>query len=162
MQQILNFIQKNSYKHIGIYGFTSEILSQICKLPYSENEVKNKLEQLRWLDNGYQIKIAKTDSNGQVETDENGEIIYVPFSESYRQDIQARLHGINKYLNGVYNDFDKGTMQKYSVGRLALMYRKHVVPGYKRRFKRIKRFCSTIKQQDGITNHKRRCNSNTR
>tara|TARA_B110000858_G_scaffold26084_1_gene27115 strand:+ start:1316 stop:2053 length:738 start_codon:yes stop_codon:yes gene_type:complete len=54
-------IQKNSYKHIGIYGFTSEILSQICKLPYSENEVKNKLEQLRWLDNGYQIKIAKTD-----------------------------------------------------------------------------------------------------
>ena len=53
--------QKNSYKHIGIYGFKSEILSQICKLPYSENEVKNKLEQLRWLDNGYQIKIAKTD-----------------------------------------------------------------------------------------------------
>ena len=54
-------LPSTSYKHIGIYGFKSEILSQICKLPFSENEVKNKLEQLRWLDNGYQIKIAKTD-----------------------------------------------------------------------------------------------------
>jgi hypothetical protein len=82
------------------------------------------------------VKIAKKDSNGEIETDENGETIYVPYSESYRQDIQARLHGINKYMNGVYNDFDKGTMQKYSAGRLAVMYRKHVAPGYKRRFKR--------------------------
>tara|TARA_B110000116_G_scaffold156106_1_gene135101 strand:- start:188 stop:907 length:720 start_codon:yes stop_codon:yes gene_type:complete len=49
------------YKHIGIYGFKSEVLSQICKLPASENEVKFNLEQLRWLDNGYQIKITKTD-----------------------------------------------------------------------------------------------------
>lgn len=82
------------------------------------------------------IKIAKTDSNGAIEKDQDGETIYIPFTESHRQDIQARLHGINKYMNGVYNDFDKGTMQKHSVGRLALMYRKHVAPGYKRRFKR--------------------------
>ena len=82
------------------------------------------------------IKIAKTDSNGQVVTDDQGNTVYVPFGETQRQDIQARLHGLNKYMHGVYNDFDKGTMQKYSLGRLALMYRKHVVPGYKRRFKR--------------------------
>jgi len=83
------------------------------------------------------IKIAKTDSKGEVETDENDNTIYVPFGETQRQDIQARIHGLNKYMHGVYNDFDKGTMQKYSLGRLALMYRKHVVPGYKRRFKRV-------------------------
>jgi hypothetical protein len=82
------------------------------------------------------VKIAKKDSNGEVEIDANGEPVYVPYSESYRQDIQARLHGINKYMNGVYNDFDKATIAKLSVGRLALMYRKHVAPGYKRRFKR--------------------------
>ena len=52
---------KPVYKHIGIYGFRTEILSQICNLPISKNEVKYKLEQLRWLDNGYKIKIAKTD-----------------------------------------------------------------------------------------------------
>jgi hypothetical protein len=83
------------------------------------------------------IKIAKTNSKGEVETDDQGNTLYVPFGETQRQDIQARLHGLNKYMHGVYNDFDKGTLQKYSLGRLVLMYRKHVVPGYKRRFKRV-------------------------
>lgn len=82
------------------------------------------------------IKIAKKNSKGEIEKDEDGNTIYTPFTEANRQDIQARLHGINKYMNGVYNDFDKATIQKQSVGRLALMYRKHVAPGYKRRFKR--------------------------
>jgi hypothetical protein len=83
------------------------------------------------------IKIAKTNSKGEVETDDQGNTVYIPFGETQRQDIQARLHGLNKYMHGVYNDFDKGTLQKYSLGRLVLMYRKHVVPGYKRRFKRV-------------------------
>ena len=83
------------------------------------------------------IKIAKTNSQGEVELDQDGKTLYVPFGETQRQDIQARLHGLNKYMHGVYNDFDKGTLQKYSLGRLALMWRKHVAPGYKRRFKRV-------------------------
>ena len=48
------------HKHIGIYGFKRNILSEICLLPQSENEKKEKLEQLRWLDNGYKIKIGIT------------------------------------------------------------------------------------------------------
>ena len=83
------------------------------------------------------IKIAKTDSKGEIELDQDGKTLYVPFGETQRQDIQARLHGLNKYMHGVYNDFDKGTLQKHSLGRLALMWRKHVAPGYKRRFKRV-------------------------
>lgn len=57
------------------------------------------------------------------------------FSEKKRQDFQNRLHALNKRMHGVYNEFDKGTMQRYNVGRLAVMYRKHLAPGYKRRFK---------------------------
>jgi hypothetical protein len=83
------------------------------------------------------IKIAKTNSKGEIELDAQGNTLYVPFGETQRQDIQARLHGLNKYMHGVYNDFDKGTLQKYSLGRLVLMYRKHVVPGYKRRVKGV-------------------------
>jgi hypothetical protein len=83
------------------------------------------------------IKIAKTNSKGEAELDQDGKPLYVPFGETQRQDIQARLHGLNKYMHGVYNDFDKGTIQKHSLGRLALMWRKHVAPGYKRRFKRV-------------------------
>ena len=58
------------------------------------------------------------------------------YTEKKRQDFQNRLHALNKRLHGVYNDFDKGTLQRYSLGRLLLMYRKHLVPGYKRRFKK--------------------------
>lgn len=82
------------------------------------------------------IEIAKLDKTGEPEKDESGNIIYLPFGEKQRQDIQNRLHGLSKYMHGVYNDFDKGTVQKYSLGRLAMMYRKHVVPAYKRRVKR--------------------------
>jgi hypothetical protein len=45
------------------------------------------------------------------------------------------LHALNKRMHGVYNDFDKSTLQRFAGGRLLLMYRKHLVPGLKRRFK---------------------------
>jgi hypothetical protein len=60
---------------------------------------------------------------------------HVDFSEQDRRDLQNRIHSINKSLNGVYNSFDKGTAQRYSLGRLGIMYRKHVIPGYRRRYK---------------------------
>lgn len=57
------------------------------------------------------------------------------FTEKKRQDFQNRLHALNKRMHGVYNSFDMGTAQRWSLGRLAVMYRKHLAPGYKRRFK---------------------------
>ena len=47
-------------KHIGIYGYRTQILAEICKLPPSENEKIERLEQLRWLDNDYIIKVGIT------------------------------------------------------------------------------------------------------
>ena len=48
------------YKHIGIYGYRTQTLAEICKLPPSENEKTERLEQLRWLDNEYKIKVGIT------------------------------------------------------------------------------------------------------
>ena len=48
------------YKHIGIYAFRANTLKDICKLPQSKNEMRERLEQLRWLDNGYKIKVGIT------------------------------------------------------------------------------------------------------
>jgi 3-deoxy-manno-octulosonate cytidylyltransferase (CMP-KDO synthetase) len=48
------------YKHIGIYGYRTQTLAEICKLPASENEKTERLEQLRWLDNSYKIKVGIT------------------------------------------------------------------------------------------------------
>ena len=48
------------YQHIGIYGYRKETLNKICALPKSKNEIEKRLEQMRWLDNGYNIKIGVT------------------------------------------------------------------------------------------------------
>jgi len=48
------------YKHIGIYGYRADVLQEICKLVPSPLEIKERLEQLRWLENNYKIKVAQT------------------------------------------------------------------------------------------------------
>ncbi|MBW4889603.1 3-deoxy-manno-octulosonate cytidylyltransferase [Mucilaginibacter sp. HMF5004] len=49
------------YKHIGIYGYRADILQQVTQLPVSSLEKAESLEQLRWIENGYRIKVAETD-----------------------------------------------------------------------------------------------------
>jgi len=51
-------------KHIGVYGFRRDILLKLVKLPMSQLERIEKLEQLRWLENGYKIKVVITEYNG--------------------------------------------------------------------------------------------------
>lgn len=48
------------YKHIGIYGYRANVLSKITKLAPSPLEVEERLEQLRWLENDYKIKVTTT------------------------------------------------------------------------------------------------------
>lgn len=48
------------YKHIGLYAYRSEVLKEITKLPQSSLELAESLEQLRWLENGYNIRVAET------------------------------------------------------------------------------------------------------
>lgn len=48
------------YKHIGIYAYRNDILKDITNLKPSALEISESLEQLRWLENGYKIKVAKT------------------------------------------------------------------------------------------------------
>lgn len=50
------------YKHIGIYGYRVDILQEISCLPMSSLEKAESLEQLRWVENGYKIKVAITDA----------------------------------------------------------------------------------------------------
>lgn len=55
------FIKENTFfKHIGLYGYRCDILERICALPQSYLEKTEKLEQLRWLENGYKIRVAVT------------------------------------------------------------------------------------------------------
>ena len=48
-------------KHLGIYAYRREVLRQVTALPQSSLEQAESLEQLRWLQNGYRIRVGLTD-----------------------------------------------------------------------------------------------------
>ena len=51
------------------------------------------------------------------------------FSEREKFDFMNEIHAINKKLHGVYNEFDKGELQRHWYGKLGLMFRKHIYKG---------------------------------
>ena len=54
--------QQHRYlKHIGLYAYRSEVLRQVTQLSPGELEQCESLEQLRWLENGFRIKVAHTE-----------------------------------------------------------------------------------------------------
>jgi len=63
------------YKHIGIYAYRSDILDSITKLKPSVLEKAESLEQLRWIENDYAIKVTETalESKG-IDTPEDLEV----------------------------------------------------------------------------------------
>lgn len=48
------------YSHVGVYAYRRDVLAKVTALPRSSHEIAESLEQLRWLDNGYKIKVAIT------------------------------------------------------------------------------------------------------
>jgi 3-deoxy-manno-octulosonate cytidylyltransferase (CMP-KDO synthetase) len=46
-----------AYKHMGIYAYSTEFLKNFPSMEESPREKEENLEQLRWMDNGYKIKV---------------------------------------------------------------------------------------------------------
>ena len=60
------------HKHIGIYAYRSDVLMQIIELQQSKLEICESLEQLRWLDNGFKIRVKETNhENIAIDTPED-------------------------------------------------------------------------------------------
>ncbi len=69
-QDAIGFYRKipndtNTYfKHVGVYGFRSSVLREISQLQPTRSEEKYSLEQLRWMDHGYKLKMLPIDYQG--------------------------------------------------------------------------------------------------
>ncbi|MBQ8064245.1 MAG: 3-deoxy-manno-octulosonate cytidylyltransferase [Prevotella sp.] len=48
-------------KHLGIYAYRRSVLRELTQLPQTPLELAESLEQLRWLENGYRIRVGLTD-----------------------------------------------------------------------------------------------------
>ena len=60
-REVIACADGSHYRHIGIYAYRADVLAQITQLPQSPLEIKERLEQLRWLENGYTIRVGVTD-----------------------------------------------------------------------------------------------------
>ena len=60
-REVIACADGSHYRHIGIYAYRADVLTQITQLPQSPLEIKERLEQLRWLENGYTIRVGVTD-----------------------------------------------------------------------------------------------------
>jgi len=49
------------YKHLGLYAYRADILAQITQFAIGDLEKAESLEQLRWLQNGFKIKVIETE-----------------------------------------------------------------------------------------------------
>ena len=68
----INEINNNIFHHLGIYCYSVEALEKFVNLKQSENEIKNRLEQLRALDNQQVINVALANSSPiGVDTEED-------------------------------------------------------------------------------------------
>jgi 3-deoxy-manno-octulosonate cytidylyltransferase (CMP-KDO synthetase) len=65
-------IKHKYFRHIGMYAYKSDTLQALTKLPQSKLEIAESLEQMRWIENGYKIKVKETtfDSKG-IDTPED-------------------------------------------------------------------------------------------
>ncbi len=76
-------------KHIGLYAYRADTLREITQLPQSSLELSESLEQLRWIENGYRIRVVETNL------------------ETLAVDTPEDLERVKEYAHSMLNDRDK-------------------------------------------------------
>ena len=66
------------YQHIGLYAYKSEALREVSKLPLGRFEQAEMLEQLRWLENGYRVRVAVVPDAESFAIDTPDDLLNIP------------------------------------------------------------------------------------
>jgi 3-deoxy-manno-octulosonate cytidylyltransferase (CMP-KDO synthetase) len=68
-----NWLNKFTFfEHLGLYVYKCDVLRQLTKLSPSKLEIAESLEQNRWIENGFRIKVAETEfENISIDTQED-------------------------------------------------------------------------------------------
>jgi hypothetical protein len=111
---------------------TSLALANTVKLKDSEGNIKNLFDAFSVVDSKLELQNGLTivpDGRTFKDSDSGR-----PFTEKELIRIINKQNFVNKRLHGIYNRVDKSAIQKYALGRLAIMFRKFMKPGWNRRF----------------------------
>ena len=68
----------DNYQHIGIYAYKATTLRAIAAMPMGRLEQAERLEQLRWLENGLRIKVAVTECGESIAIDTPQDLLNIP------------------------------------------------------------------------------------
>lgn len=66
------------YQHIGIYAYKADTLRTIAAMPMGRLERTERLEQLRWLENGLHIRVAVTEVQDNISIDTPQDLLNIP------------------------------------------------------------------------------------
>ena len=120
--------------HQTDYSIQVQMLLAHLKKTNVKRTVKGKTEEISLFD-AYEMG-----SNGKIKLKEGVEIPNLRDENGLVDfDTMNKVHAINKRVFGIYNKFDEVNLGRYWYGRMVMMYKKHVAPGFKRRFKGISR-----------------------
>ena len=66
------------YQQIGIYAYKSDTLRAISTLPLGRLEQAESLEQLRWLENGFRIRVKVVSAGNTIAIDTPDDLLHIP------------------------------------------------------------------------------------
>jgi len=124
---------KSRYKAPGEGGLTAKVQFGVAKETARKMEARKKIVEEEFYKFSSFWDAFEMDRNKLVVKDE--------FKDQVTQDDVTRFtllqNFMNKRLHGIYNEIDRAAIQRWAIGRLAVMFRKFMKPGWNRRFQQL-------------------------